>query len=265
MAVSLDNKVINGLWIGSHLSAMELLTLRSFAHYGHEFHLWLYEPLDIVLPEAVIIRDANEIIPANKIFKKKQDDPEFKIGKGSIGSPFSDLFRYKLLYEHGGWWVDMDVTCLKPFNVEAPYFFRGHPLLPMIGNVIKVPAKSELMKSVYYQVNEECNEDTLEWLLPNKILNKHVADLNLSGYINNNLSAKDWWEEVEVFIKTNKHFPKSWQFIHWMNEEWRSRKINKEVFFSETAIGALCKMYGLETKPYPVLDRLRAKFIYAFR
>lgn len=265
MALSPDNKIVNGMWVGSHLSSLELLTLHSFVDHGHEFHLWLYEPVDSVLPESVKVRDANEIIPADKIFRKKNNDPKFQIGKGSIGSPFSDLFRYKLLYEKGGWWVDMDVTCLKPFNFDKPYFFRGHPLLSMIGNVIKVPARSELMKRVFQQVNDECNEDTLEWLLPNKILNKHIADLDLSGYINNNLSAKDWWEEVEVFIKTNKRFPQSWLFIHWMNEEWRSRKIDKEILFSETAIGSLCMKYGIHTKPYPMKDKLFTKLLYAFK
>ena len=265
MALSPENKIVNGLWVGSHLSSMELLTLHSFLHHGHEFHLWLYEPVDVVLPVNVKIRDANEIIPANKIFRKKNNDHDFKIGKGSIGSPFSDLFRYKLLYENGGWWVDMDVTCLKPFNVTEPYFFRGHPLLPMIGNIIKVPARSELMQRVFHQVNEECNEDTLEWLLPNKILNKHIADLDLSRYINSNLSAQDWWEDVEVFIKSNKRFPQTWLFIHWMNEEWRSREMSKKVIFTETAIGTLCEQYGIQTKPYPVMDKLLSKFIYSFR
>lgn len=245
MALSEDNKIVHGLWVGNKLSGLELLTLHSFTACGHEFHLWTYEPIQNELPEHVTIRDANEIIHHSLIFRRNHDDPDYKIGKGSIGSPFSDLFRYKLLYEHGGWWVDMDVTCLKALNVEEPYFFRGHPLLPAIGNVIKVPAKSELMKRTYEETLSTCNADTLEWLLPNRILNKNIRELNLSGFISTDLSVDDWWEKIEIYLWTDKKIPDSWFFIHWMNEEWRVRKKDKNSVYNDTTIGELYKKYKL--------------------
>ena len=50
-----DNLVVHGMWIGERLSKLELLTIRSFLHHGHEFHLWLYDPLDTPLPSEVVI------------------------------------------------------------------------------------------------------------------------------------------------------------------------------------------------------------------
>jgi hypothetical protein len=255
-----ENRIIHGLWIGKSLSSLEMLTLHSFTAKGHIFYLWVYESIENQLPKNVILKDANEIIPASGIFRRKYDDPQFKIGKGSVGSPFSDLFRYKLLYEYGGWWVDMDVTCLKPFNIKEPYFFRSHPLLPVIGNVIKVPAKSELMKLTYEETNNTCDENTLEWLLPNKILNKNIELLGLSGFTRNDLSEIDWWEKIQEFVLSNKPIPENWFFIHWMNEEWRVKKICKDEFFKNTALGKIVESYGFKTKKNTILERLVAKF-----
>jgi hypothetical protein len=255
MVLSEKNKVVHGLWVGNKLSSLELLTIHSFVECGHEFHLWTYNQLDNQLPENVIIKDANEIIPEAEIFRRNYNDPVHKIGKGSVGSPFSDLFRYKLLYEYGGWWVDMDVTCLKPLNIDSDYFFRGHALLPSIGNVMKVPAKSELMKRTYLEVEATCNADTLEWLLPNKILNKHISELQLSKFISNELSVDDWWEKIEIYLWTTRKMPESWFFIHWMNEEWRIRKIDKNKIYKNTTIGKLFEQYRLTSVNLTILTK----------
>ena len=58
--------IANGLWIGSHLSKLELLTLLSFTRLGHPFHLWTYDELDAPVPEGVTIRDASAILPRER-------------------------------------------------------------------------------------------------------------------------------------------------------------------------------------------------------
>ncbi|MCO5260547.1 MAG: hypothetical protein M9916_10420 [Crocinitomicaceae bacterium] len=256
MILSDDNKIVHGLWVGNKLSTLEMLTLKSFVNNGHHFYLWTYNALENTLPPHVFLKDANEIIPEKDIFRRKYDDPNYHIGKGSIGSPFSDLFRYKLLYEYGGWWVDMDVTCLQPFSIDSPYFFRAHPLLPMIGNILKVPAKSELMRRTYEETLQTCDENTLEWLLPNKILNNHIEQLQLTNYIQDNKSVSDWWEQVVKYIVTNKKIPNDWLFIHWMNEEWRTRGLDKNKIYQQTTIGNLCAKYHEPTTSYPLLRKL---------
>jgi hypothetical protein len=43
------------------------------------------------------------------------------IGRGSV-SAFSNLFRYYLLHQMGGWWVDADVVCLSECVPATPIF-----------------------------------------------------------------------------------------------------------------------------------------------
>lgn len=239
-----ENRIINALWVGNNLSMLEMLTLHSFTSNGHVVHLWVYETIFNTLPSEVVLKDANLIIPAKEIFVRKHLDPVAGVGKGSLGAPFSDLFRYKLLYEIGGWWVDMDVTCLKPLDVTEPYFFRDHLFLDVIGNVIKCPKGSELMHRTYEVVKSTCDEDTLDWLLPNKILVNNIRELGLLKYKKHGISNKDEWNETKRFITKRTEIPKDWIVIHWTNEEWRMHGIYKNSIRTwNSTLGDLIEKY----------------------
>lgn len=95
------------LWIGQTLSRMEQLCLRSFIAHGETVHLYTYGSIDD-LPPGVILRDASEIIPESRIFTYGKGFAE-----GSFAG-FSNLFRYHLLSQRGGWWFDMDFALLRP-------------------------------------------------------------------------------------------------------------------------------------------------------
>lgn len=244
-----ENKVINGLWIGDELSPIELLTLHAAIRQGHSFHLWVYNDLKNKLPKGVSLLDANDIIPVKEVYAKQSKDPTNQLGANSFGAPFSDLFRYKLLYEKGGWWIDMDVTLFKALDFNTPYFFRAHPLLPMIGNVMKCPPKSDLMLAAYEETQLTCNEQTIDWLLPNRILNKYVAQFGLNNFIKNNLSNQDNWMEVLGLIYQNGTIPDHWYCFHWMNEEWRSQEIAKNKIYYKSTLAKLMDQYQISYQP----------------
>lgn len=104
---------IQSLWIGRPLSTIERLCIKSFLHNGHPFHLYIYQDVENV-PDGVELRDANEILSSDHIYQAPDG-----WGKGSY-APFADLFRLELLRQRGGWWVDMDVVCLRPVTLETP-------------------------------------------------------------------------------------------------------------------------------------------------
>src|SRR5574343_376774 len=134
--------IVNGLWLGSNkLSHLELLTLNSFSKYC-EFHLWHYEPISGKIPRKVVLRNGEEILPKERIFRYPEKMMLGFGGNSYVG--FSEIFRYKVLYELGGWWSDMDVTLLKPLEeITDDYFFRNHGVLSVVGNIMKAPPKSE--------------------------------------------------------------------------------------------------------------------------
>ena len=74
------------------------------------------------VPEGVNLCDASLILNKSAFFTYS-DGPQ----QGSP-SAFSNLFRYRLLYDRGGWWVDTDVICLSSdiptydrfFALESP-------------------------------------------------------------------------------------------------------------------------------------------------
>jgi len=108
------NKIIQGLWIGPELSVMEQLSISSFLLNGHDYHLYVYDYVKNV-PVGAVVRDANEILPASRIFQYKRS-PSY--------AGFANFFRYKLLLERGGWWADTDTICVKPFDFPEEYVFR---------------------------------------------------------------------------------------------------------------------------------------------
>jgi hypothetical protein len=122
---------VQSLWIGNELSKLELLCLKSFLRHGHQFDLFLYKEISGI-PDGVNVRDANEIIPESSIFTTK--------GSYAI---YSDFFRWKLLYDHGGVWVDMDLICLRPFDFTDKYLYGKEIADRANTAVLGFPAKDE--------------------------------------------------------------------------------------------------------------------------
>lgn len=222
---SADNQTVHGMWIGTELSVMELLTMKSFVAMGHSFELWAYDQIITPLPEGVILRDASQIIPKEEVFRYGEISQGF--GHGSYAG-FSDIFRYKLLYEKGGWWSDMDVTCLKPLNFKAPYVFRPHKATGVVGNIMKCPAGSDLMFRCFVEANERVTKDNTDWYLPLVILSQHVNSLNLEEYI---VSAKEFGLDEDMqWLKSSQtsSSPPLEQFvIHWCNEGLKHYQIDR--------------------------------------
>src|SRR3990172_3435566 len=97
--------VIQGLWIGGRLSVMERLSIASFLKNGHAYHLYTYDDVDNV-PDGVIWKNGDEIVPRTEVFADQDQELNFSYAN------FSDVFRYHLLLEKGGYWADLDIVCL---------------------------------------------------------------------------------------------------------------------------------------------------------
>lgn len=252
-------EAVNGLWIIGPLSALELLTIHSFINNGFTFILWTYDVDTIInAPESTIIKDANEIIPYDEVFVYTTKN-KFGHGKGSYAG-FSDIFRYKLLYEHGGIWTDMDVTCLKPLAIESDYLFRHHHKAGAVGNIMKCPKNAPIMQWCYEQAKAQVNANNTDWMLPIKILNEGINKFRLNDSIFK-ISNHDSFPEIIRLLTSNKTIPNNWHFIHWMNEEWRCNSISKNKFIHKSTIARLLSFYGIA---YNIYDRLESLGYHLF-
>jgi hypothetical protein len=141
-------QLFNAFWHGPPLSPMHWACLASFIDFGHQVDLYAYDPLQA--PTGVNVRDASEILPIDKLFFF--DNPNLQ--SPDLG-PFSDLFRFKLLFDRGGWWIDGDVLCNRSDFPECSYAWANefHELegtKPNLGtSQIKFPRGDLIVKQLY--------------------------------------------------------------------------------------------------------------------
>lgn len=108
---------VSGLWIGNRLPPVAELCIRSFLHHGCRFSLYAYQVIENI-PEGADVLDASLVLPEENLFL---------YSTGSF-APASDWFRFRMLADHGGIWVDMDIVCLRPFGIDGfPWFAWESP------------------------------------------------------------------------------------------------------------------------------------------
>jgi hypothetical protein len=112
--------------------------MRSFLDQGHSFHLYTYSS-ELEVPFGVVLRNAADLFEQSEFFT-------YKTGRGA-GSPaaFANLFRYKLLAECGGWWVDTDIICLSHEIPQLDDFFAFESGNIINNAILLFPAKDPLM------------------------------------------------------------------------------------------------------------------------
>jgi hypothetical protein len=129
--------IIQAFWKGPRLYRLQRLSIASFLDHGHAVRLYAYET-PAGLPRGVELCDASDILPYDSKLRAKS-------GFGSDSpATFADRFRTQLLHDHGGWWVDLDVVCLRPFPASPPALLAGSWEIPegncMNINVLRFPA-----------------------------------------------------------------------------------------------------------------------------
>lgn len=206
----MSNQTINSFWIEGPLNQHHWLTAQSFLQAGHEFVIWTYQD-DIreKLPEGTIIRNAREIMPESEIFTYKHMSERMKWGG------CAERLKAELLYELGGWHVDMDVSCLRYFDFDAEYVLRPH-FYGAVGNIIKCPPKSPLADTYRKWIIEKIDENNQDWELSFRGLCNGVKELELEHYIVGEevfgRDDREWW----VFLDNRGIVPDSRKYaIHW--------------------------------------------------
>lgn len=224
-------EVIQSLWIGNRLSTMEQLCVQSFLTLGYEFHLYAYETIANV-PFGTRLCSAEEVIPAAEVFVYRHGSDR--------GNPsaFSNLFRYKLLYERGGWWADLDAALLQPFNFAEEHVF-GLERTPggqtHVGTGLwKSPLGSPLVKYCY-DVCQRVNRQELRWgQIGPQLMREAIAAVNVRPRLLDPpcFYPVNYWQ-IEQFTHPPRHSPSpqladDCYSVHLWNSQWRRRALDPD-------------------------------------
>jgi hypothetical protein len=241
---------IQMLWIGPRLSNLERLSMASFLGNGHPVRLFTYEPVEGI-PPGVEHHDAREVMPADSVFTYADG-----FGKGSPAA-FANIFRYKLLLDHGGYWSDTDTVCLKPFDFPGDYVI-GAERLPshavkdgktarLAIGVLKLPARSAVMAECY-AIAYEANKREVRWgqmgpELVTRCFARH--DLVKGALAPDVFYPLDWWNTRDLVTKP-LNVPAESYAIHLWNQLWSHRGLDKDATYpSDCAYETLKRRYGV--------------------
>jgi hypothetical protein len=155
------NNTIQSLWVGDRLSEIEIICINSFLYHQYEYVLYSYSNIEN-LPKGVVSKNANEILELSDLLNNQQLFDQKK-SSSFLYSPFSDLFRYRLLYLNGGWWHDTDSCCLSRFDFNEEYIVGKHSvkhnnniLSYVASGVIKAPKNSLFFKKCFDLAYSHC-------------------------------------------------------------------------------------------------------------
>lgn len=134
-------------WTGNPLSRLERAALQSYVNCGYTVHVYTYNPIEEFMRNVprspfIVVHDAREILPEERLFAYG--------GRAHVGAredaykylPFSDLFRFTMLYKNGGAWMDLDIFMTRPIPASVlrrPYVFSSERTIQKGAYAMKMP------------------------------------------------------------------------------------------------------------------------------
>ena len=223
---------------------MERLSIQSFLANGHEFHLYTYRAMEGI-PEGTVRRDANEILPASRVFRD-QDIGSF--------SGFADLFRYKLLLERGGWWVDLDIVCLKPLPAPHQEYVFVLENQREMANCVLFSRPGEAATEYMWEVARQKDPATMCWCeIGPPLVQEAVDRFDLRRCV---MPAEAFcpvlssrWYDTFVPGRQTEFGPESYA-VHLWHEMWRRARLDKDEEYGPRSLYEVLKRrYGVGRHP----------------
>jgi hypothetical protein len=157
-----------------------------------------------------------------------------------------------LLWRHGGWWVDLDTICLRPFRFAEEYVIGSEPVAAggshPISGVLKAPPRSALMQ----HLTEVCrgkDRASLKWGETGpKLIAEAIGRLSLEDHVTASVAFcpigwYDWQQVLDAEAPITLDAPSF--AIHLWNEMWRRDGKDKDASYH----------------PDCLYERLKAKYL----
>lgn len=205
------DEVFNTFWHGAALSPLHWACLSSFIDCGHKVRVFSYSA--IAVPAGVVVEDARLILPESELFENQ----------GSY-SAFSNIFRYTLLLEHGGWWVDTDVFCLKKEIPSCRYAWANEAGDFINGAILKFPARDSGLEAILLAARRVGRNVEVQGQLGPRLLTAH-------------LTGRD---EAEHFGSTSQFYP-----VHWLEAHRLWTPYDREFVAARTAGACFLHLWAM--------------------
>jgi hypothetical protein len=240
------------LWVEGPLSQLERLSIASFLAHGYAVHLYTYG-IDGEVPRGTTLMDAGEIVAPSERFSLSQAD-----GFGSV-APFSNRFRYKLLYERGGIWCDSDIVLLKPLGFlsgqdywfASEYWIEDGEKKRMTAKVascfLKAPRGSEAMRECYERALAT-DVGSAEWgatgakLVADVVSRRRLGDSVLEPNV---ICPVACWDFTKLLSGMHT-LPSDAYAIHFYNEMLRRNFFDKDAAYEPLCIYERLKAHYLK-------------------
>lgn len=183
----MSNQVFNTFWYGPDLPPMHWACLDSFVKKGHTLRVFAYQ--DLALPDGAILEDANRVVDEKELFEFEESF-----------SAFSNIFRYTLLLEQGGWWVDTDVYCCTMEIPDCRYAWAWQDEDNINGAILKFPAGDPALASILDEALAIGPDIEVWGEMGPQLLTRHLAGREFPGFFGDTRAFYSiHWLETHMF------------------------------------------------------------------
>ena len=243
---------IHCFWSMGLLGEMQRLSLQSMVRHGHPVKLYTYDDvatMQALVPSGVMVADAGSVVERS-LYQHAVMHSEIRY--------FSDIFRYAVLHEFGGWWLDTDIVLVKPLDFASEHVFstqwsgveNGHVC---VGGVMRAPKGSPHMAKLHaLSLRRLLGEKRVEYgaagplLLSEYLLLADDEELQSSILPPTTFNAIDW-HEVDLFASES---PTGFELlndtrvtgVHLWGKIWADRGMRFESVPEQSVVGHLKKL-----------------------
>lgn len=162
-------QVFNAFWHGPEPSPLHWACMRSFPELGHRLRVFTYQPVS--LPPGVERMDAGNVLAESEVF-------EFH----NSYAAFANIFRYKLLLDEGGWWVDTDVYCQSEDIADCTHAWAPEDDVNINGAILKFPAGDPTLRAILADARETGRNVKVWGEIGPHLLTRHLAGREFPGH-----------------------------------------------------------------------------------
>jgi len=216
------NQIFSTFWHGGRLPPLSRACLRSFVERGHRVRVFGYEKIDV--PDGVILEDARVVLPEEDLFSYHNSF-----------SAFSNIFRYRLLLQQGGWWIDTDVYCLEEDIPESRYSWAKESKDFVNGAILRFPAGDATLAAILTRAERIGSNVEIQGQLGPRLLTEVLAGQDFVGHFGSTKAfyPVHWLEAHRFWTPGDRDFIRAKSsgscFIHFWTMMFRYLGIDENI------------------------------------